>query len=141
MSLLWTPNYQTPAKFCLPRAYVGGYYLGWWPGSTVIATGNPTIIQEHLFGGYQWYIHFQPSWWAWNTNSRYTLDWIVDDTYAIQPGTGAHVNVGAIDIHFQHDAGRPGWDVVFSYTGGGYFLPFSFPPGPGSSWFEPLPAP
>lgn len=130
--MAYTPNYIPSATFAAQRSYLWGVAVGWWD-MTIIQVGTHTILREIPYGGYKLHILFNPYWWVWNS-SAWTLDTIITDIYAEDPG-GMIVNAGNIDIF---TAWTPEPNIpelrITCQPNGGVYAHQAFPPAP-TSWY------
>lgn len=131
-------TYSQSAKFWTPRSYFKGVAFGWVPGWTVTAEGNPFLLLEHSFGGYQVFCRFKTDWYAWQSND-YTMDFPLEDFYAIAPITGAHVSVGLVLVGLGFSALYPSWYYTLEFFPTPEYKLFNLPPGPPDYWLGALP--
>jgi len=125
--VLATFVYDIDPAFSFFRPYFLGHIITWQPGTTVIESDNPIIVEEHIFGGYQVYLKLEDKWWEYDNRSYHLLDMIVD-YYAIEPITGLHVSNGVVTV-----------GLGFSPAVGYYWLNFQYPLVSNSQFF-PLPS-
>lgn len=100
--MLATFAYPQGGNFALQRQQVTCFAIGWQPGSYALQSGQETILQEVLFGGYRLVIKFKDWIWQWD-NRGYLLQDLFEDFYAIPPGGGAPVNAGTITVKWEYD--------------------------------------
>jgi hypothetical protein len=132
--ILWTPHYFVPPSFAILRSYTKGVAIGWIPGATLVASGNPWILQEHTYGGYKKYLKFRELWWNWNSHV-FRLDNVIEDYYAIHPVTGAHVSNGGVNIGYNAGDALGGLYNVYADVIGGTYYFLEYPPAPSDWWF------
>jgi len=100
MPVLASFTYPQGASFALQRQQVNAWAVGWQPDAIALASGQYTILKEFSFGGYE--VHIRVKDWIWQWDNRgYTLGEIWEDFYAVPPGGGAPVSVGAVEIKYE----------------------------------------
>lgn len=137
-TLLWAPTYANGGQFPLIRSYLKGFVLVWQPGSTVISYGRTSVFEEHVYGGYRLVITFKDKWWNWSSN-QYTPDWIVEDFYALAPGSSTPINQGSVLVGLGYDESHPSYHISFITGAAPDPIWLSYPPAPPTYWLPPLP--
>lgn len=94
--------YSQSADFALQRQQVGAFAIGWLPGSFAISSGNPTVLEEVVFGGYRVVIEFKNWIWEWD-NRGYVLGDMFENFYAIPPGGGPPISTGTCLLEWDFD--------------------------------------
>jgi hypothetical protein len=135
---LWAPIFHVDQRFSTPRSFMRGVFVGWQPGVTVVHAGNPWILEEHIFGGYQVYVRLKDEFYSWNSNC-YTLDWFLEDIYAIAPITGTHVSCGVVDVNVEAIKDFGGFFLIMSIGGAADFYRQDLPAAPSGYWLQLLP--
>ena len=96
--LLWEPIFLNPPTFRVNRGTTNMFVIG-WQESIFLATGNPTCLLEHDYGGYRFFVRFKSNFWDWSS-SMWALGDIFEDVYAIEPTYGNIVNAGAVFVRY-----------------------------------------
>lgn len=134
---MFTPVYEKPAKYAIPRNYVGVLRFGWAFNWTVVSAPQPYLFEEHVFGGVQIYLTFKPEFWAWSSNV-YTLDFLIDDYYALLPDHITKINAGDLHLDVGVDANHLQFTLAFSSPPFTQYKDFDLLASPGPFWNLPL---
>jgi hypothetical protein len=134
---MFTPVYEKPPKFAIPRNYVGVLRFGWAFNWTVVSGPQPYVFEEHVFGGVEIILSFKSSFWAWSSNV-YTLDYIIDDCYGLAPDHVTQINIGDLHLDVGTDFNHRQPTLAFSSPPFTQYEDFVLPVDPGSHWNEPL---
>jgi hypothetical protein len=109
--------------------------IGWQDGFFV-QVGNPTILQEIPYGGYKFYVEFVSDFWTWGSGT-WELQSIFESVYAIEPGTGNHVNTGAISIAWRRSGDYPYTALVLDMPAlDNHYYWSQFPVPPSDYWLQ-----
>jgi hypothetical protein len=136
--VLATFHFNPDAKQWTPRSYVKEVALGWLPGVTFVSTVNPYIYLEHTFGGYQVFLRLRSNYHLWSSNT-YSLDYPIEDLYAIEPVTGNHVALGLVEVGLGFDATHPSSVLTYGLSGTSDYYFQTLPAAPSGYWLNPLP--
>jgi len=137
-TLLWSPTYANGAKQALVRSYLKGTVVVWQPGTTIISGGNPLVLEEHVFGGYRLVIKFKSNWFFWNSNT-YTPDFVLEDFYALAPGSSTPISAGGVLVGLGFDALHPSYHFAFILGAAPDPIWTTYPAAPSAYWMPPLP--
>jgi hypothetical protein len=135
MSIVAVVTYTPNAEAVLVRSYYGNLGFRWQPSMTILATGNPFVIRENVFGGYVTTIKLKPQFYEWSSNT-YTLGWVFEDFYVTAPGGGAPIpGVGlALETGFSAN-GVPAIAGEWAGAAGDVLL-FPMPVAPLDYWLQ-----
>jgi len=116
-----SPNYA------VPRQMFGHFALGWWSMS-LLETGQSSLYQEHVFGGFYVRVTFTDYFWQWGSGSWRDPYKMFSDFYAMQPTDPTPINVGTVFYNPQ-----------FDNLTGLFILTFACDPSDGHYWVQQMP--
>lgn len=125
-SIDWQPN----AAFAFTRQQIAAFAVHWHNPTDLLVAGNPTVVRENDFGGYQAVVEFED--WVWQYDNRSVpLERLFKNLYAIPPGGGAPVSLGAIQVR---------WQLIDAFNA--QIIAVDLAPGViGDYWIQRFPAP
>jgi len=98
MTLLWTPHYLNGEGFVIEKSAVWGF--AWvWQHMCIVQSAPDLIMLESDYGGYKVRLNFNPYFWAADS-SAWRVDEIIQDAYALAPGSSTPISMGNINIVF-----------------------------------------
>jgi len=136
--ILATFHYNPMAKAFTPRSYIKEIALGWIAGVTVVSASNPYEWLEHTYGGYRVFMRLKANYFTWNSN-EYSLDYPLDDFYAIEPVSGNHVALGLVEVGLGYSPTHPSLVLTFALGGTSDYYFQTLPAAPPSYWLGALP--
>jgi len=135
MTLLYTPTFFGTGAYVAERQYCKWLALEWLPGC-VVQLGNPYVVRENLFGGYEVHIRFEPSFFAWDSGG-WRQDEILLDYYATAPGSSVPIPAGPVGRIIIPSPDVNGVVVSCGQAGGtGRIWVFRLPPPPTGNWYQ-----
>ena len=138
MTQLYTPVWAVGEGYNVERNYSKWLILQWLPGCMVSA-GNPYVIRENVFGGYEVHIRLKPSFHAANSGG-WRHDNILLDYYATAPGDPTPINAGTVQRAYLPQQELTEWAIIFGQAGGTDRLwCFRLPTPATSPFFAPVP--
>lgn len=115
MPVLADITYLPSASFVMQRQYNPFFAVGWHDDTILITPGNPSEFQEIHFGGYRAVIRFKDWWWQWDNRSA-QMNEVLEDLYALAPGSSTPSSLGAIQIRLQYEAQYLTWVYVIDLS-------------------------
>jgi hypothetical protein len=135
MAVVGIVTYVPDGRLPVVRSYISAIALQWQANYTILATGNPFVIRENTFGGYQTHIKLKPEFYAWSSNV-YTLDWIFEDWYVTAPGGSPIIPGQPVQFGISTQSnGIPCIYGVWTPSSAPYIF-FSLPPAPPDYWLQ-----
>lgn len=138
MPVLTTWDIPQGGDFSIPRPYVVGFNISYFGDSTIISSGQETVVEEHTYGGYKLFVKFKDWIWDWS-NKSFDLGDILEDWYSTAPGSSTPIYTGTTLLTFQPNPGYFNYDLVFSPVGIPvcHYLYQRLPAGPATYWAHP----
>lgn len=99
MAHLGPVTYAPGAKYTFPRNYVRFFALSWVSDFFLVSGGNPFVWQTNVYGGIRLYLRFTDEFYAASSN-LYSLDYIIEDYYALAPPYTTPISPGAHAVRF-----------------------------------------
>jgi len=135
MTLLYTPSYPQGAGYNAERQYIKWLALDWLPGCLVSA-GNPFVVRENVFGGFEVHLRFEPRYYEWDSGG-WPQDSILIDYYATAPGNPTPIAAGGVICGVGWAGNVEGIVANFIQAGStGRIWVFRLPPPPNTHWFQ-----
>ena len=129
MTILATQTWNTPPDFLIERSTFWGFLYVWWTGC-LVQSGRDTIVREVPFGGYQVRITVDSSFW-YADSSGWRHDQILENLYAMAPGSSTPINMGAVSRQIEYYGALDAYVcVITSEPNGAYGRWQAFPWAP-----------
>lgn len=97
MPVLASFSYPQGEGFSLTRGYLPAWAIGWQPDAIALTSGNPTVLKEFSFGGYELHIELKDWIYDWD-NRQFTLGELFENYYVIPPGGGGPSSAGPVTV-------------------------------------------
>lgn len=124
--------------FSIPRPYLVGWQISYYDGSTILSSGQETIVEEHTYGGYKLFVKAKDWVWDWDNKTLHLED-LLEDWYATAPGSSTPIYTGFTIVEYKFNSGYLNYDIVFSPIGipTCHYLYQRVPPGDAAYWAKP----
>lgn len=125
-TLLYTPNWVSLEDSVIERSSVFGVAIGWFT-NCIVQNGPDIILREGVYGGYQARITFTEEFWS-HTSSAWSHAGIVENLYAMFPGTTTPISAGLVNRSWGYDPLLNVYFVVVAFQpNDGHYTIFKMP--------------
>jgi hypothetical protein len=129
--MIGTGSFSPSGQFNFPRSYVRG--IGIQIVSGTIAQTDNTFVLVNPPDPTFYTLVFSDRFWNWSSN-RYTLDWIIEESYYNPGGLGTQVPMPYL-LTFYTDTTTPNPYIIFSpFSSPGGVTYYELPPPPPGYW-------
>jgi len=133
--MIGTGSYDPQPKFAFPRSYVRGVAIQIVSG-VVVQTGRFFQLQNPP-DPTLYFIVFNEKFWDWSSN-RYTLDFVVEESYYQPGGVGSYVPMPFLVTYYTNTPDYSPYLVYSPFSSPGGITYYQLPPAPPDYWLPPF---